>query len=74
MKLGNKLIFFLLITLLIGNFSVAEDQIISSPLINLNQIKPSFEDPDDKNETIIQNQNLKKKRKKIQYQIYHTLS
>ena len=64
MKLGNKLIFFLLITLLIGNFSVAEDQIISSPLINLNQIKPSFEDPDDKNETIIQNQNLKKKKKK----------
>ena len=51
MKLGNKLDYLIIIFFLkISSLSYAEDRIISSPLINLDEIKPSFEDTDEKNE------------------------
>ena len=60
MKLGNKFIFFLAI-LILSSKSFAQDQITSSPLINLNKIKPSFEEIEEKNEKQTLNQYLKEK-------------
>ena len=42
-------------------------KIISTPLINLKDLKPSFEELEEKNEIIINQQNIKEKRKKITY-------
>ena len=61
MKLGNKFIFFLAI-LILSSKSFAQDQITSSPLINLNKIKPSFEEIEEKNEKQTLNQYLKEKK------------
>ena len=63
MKLGNK--FFLIIILYISSFhfSIAEDKIISTPLINLDKIKPSFENLEEESDNLSLNQNLKKKEK-----------
>ena len=51
MKLGIShtliIIYFLSI-----NLSFSEEKITSSPLLNLNEIKPSFEELDEKNETV----------------------
>ena len=62
MKLGNKFIFFLLI-LLLPSKSFAQDQITSSPLINLNKIKPSFEEIEERDEKLPLKQYLKEKKK-----------
>ena len=65
MSLGNKKIKLLLITLftaLFVNYSFGEDRITTSPLINLEKIKPSFEESDE-NENLIKKQNIKKKKK-----------
>jgi hypothetical protein len=61
MKLGNKIIFFILFYFFLQNFSFSEDKIISSPLINLEKIKPSFENLNEEVENSITNQKLKKK-------------
>ena len=63
MKLGNKIfsIFFLLGMISI-KASFAEQKIILSPLMNIDDIKPSFEELDEKNENINSMQNLKEKK------------
>ena len=61
MKLGNKLIFILFFFYL--NLLVAEEKITTSPLINVEEITPSFEELDEENENILSNQNLKEKKK-----------
>ena len=43
MRAGNNFI-FLLLGFFNSSICFAEEKIISSPLINLNEIKPSFED------------------------------
>ena len=51
MKLGNSLFFMFFFILIFFNFqSKSDDKITSSPLINLESIKPSFEEQDAKNE------------------------
>jgi hypothetical protein len=69
MKLGNKTLilsikFFFLITYnLYGN-----EEISTSQLINIEKIKPSFEEVEEKNESSLQNQkdkDIKQKRKTI---------
>ena len=55
MKLGNKFLFILIIFFLISNNSFSEERIVSTPLINLEKLKPSFEEVD---ETIV-NENSK---------------
>ena len=61
MKLGNNLRFLLIfIFTALSNPSSAENEIVSSPLLNLDQLKPSFEDLENENENssdikIIQN-------------------
>ena len=63
MRLGNKINFFLILFFLSLNFSFAEDKIITTPLINLEKIKPSFEELNDENENLSTNQNIKEKKK-----------
>ena len=43
-RLGNKIILVLILILFFNNFSLSEDKISSTPLINLKEIKPSFEE------------------------------
>jgi hypothetical protein len=62
MKLGNKIIFFIILFFLQNNSTIAEDKISSTPLLNLNKIKPSFEDTNSERENFTTNQNLKKKK------------
>ena len=65
MKLGSKISTFLFIFFFIfNNFSFSEEKISTSPLINLDQIKPSFEELEDTSNSNVQKKNLKVKQKK----------
>tara|TARA_B100000575_G_C22946521_1_gene547567 strand:- start:75 stop:575 length:501 start_codon:yes stop_codon:yes gene_type:complete len=63
MKLGSKF-FILTISLLYLNYSYSEEKITTTPLINIDKIKPSFEELIDDNENISTSQNLKEKKNK----------
>jgi hypothetical protein len=65
MKLGSKsnFLFFFLFINYISCF--ADDKIISSELINLEKIKPSFEEIEELNNTNIKNELIKNKNKDI---------
>ena len=41
MKHGNKI--FLILSFIFTNFAIADEKITTSPLINIQEIKPSFE-------------------------------
>lgn len=60
MKLGNN--FFFIIFLVFYNYSFAEDKILSTPLINIENIKPSFEDTNEDNENFTTNEYIKNKK------------
>ena len=62
MNLGNKIFFIIIFFLTFKVSLLAEDKIISSPLINIDKIKPSFEEFVEENENISSNQNLKDKK------------
>ena len=62
MKPGFKII-FLFFFIISYNFSFAEDKIISSPLINIDEIKPSFEDLNEENDSLTKSKELKVKKK-----------
>ncbi len=66
MRLGTKINILIVATLfLITNIKiVAEEIITSSPLINLDKIKPSFEEFEEKNENPPVNQIIKEKKTK----------
>ena len=61
MKLGNKVLLILLIYFFFSNYLYPEDKIITSPLVNIDEIKPSFEELDDI-ENSISNEILKEKK------------
>jgi hypothetical protein len=61
MRPGNKII-LLFLFILMNNFSIADDKISSTPLINLDKIKPSFESPDDVKDNVSSNQNIREKK------------
>ena len=63
MKLGKQINLFLILFFLLTNFSFAEEKITSSPLINLDKIKPSFEELNIENDNFATNQNIKEKKK-----------
>ena len=64
MKLGNKYnLFLVLIFLFSYEISFTDDKITSSPLINLEKIKPSFDELNDEVELSLPGQNIKKKKK-----------
>ena len=62
MKLGNKNYFFLLLFFFYTNLLFAENKIVTTPLLNIEKIKPSFEELDEETENISTNQNLKEKK------------
>ena len=59
---GNKIFLFIFLCLIITNFSRSEEKITTSPLINIDEIKPSFEELDDKNESLSSDKKLKEKK------------
>ena len=62
MKLGNKINLILILYFISFNFSLSAEKITTSPLINIEQIKPSFELFDEKKENTSLNQNLRIKK------------
>ena len=62
MKLGNKVYQILILFFFFLNFSKADEKIATTPLINIEKIKPSFEELVDDNEKIPLSQNLKEKK------------
>ena len=62
MKLGNKFFLVLLLFFWPSFFLNAEQKIITSPLINADEIKPSFENLEEKNEDKLQYKKLKEKK------------
>ena len=69
MKLGNKILLIILSYLFSLNISVSEEKIITSPLINVDKIKPSFETTDAESENISSNERLKEKKNKFELKI-----
>ena len=64
MKFGNKIFFCIFSFFLTYSFSIyPEDTISSTPLINLDKIKPSFEAPEADEENINESKKLKNKEK-----------
>ena len=61
-KLGNKIYLILALFFISIKYSLAEEKIITAPLLNIEQIKPSFEELNDKNEVISDNKNLREKK------------
>ena len=63
MKLGNNISFILILYFIIFlGFANSEEKITTSPLINLEEIKPSFEEFDEDKETNSNNLNFKSKK------------
>ena len=62
MKLGNKIYLILFIFLISINFSKGEDKITTTPLLNIEKIKPSFEELNEDGDKNFTNQNLKQKK------------
>ncbi len=64
MKLGCKILITLLLTLVIENHLMyAQEKITSSPLLNIDQIKPSFDEQGENKENLTIDKSLKKKKK-----------
>ena len=59
MKLGNKIRLILIFLFISINLAFAEEKISSTPLINLEKIKPGFEVLEDISEKNLLDQNLK---------------
>ena len=66
MKLGNsKFILSIFLLFFYCSSSLAEDKILSSPLINLDKLKPSFEETDDSTNDSINNEVIQNKKKTL---------
>ena len=64
MKLGNsRFILSIFFLFFYNSTSLAEDKILTSPLINLNDLKPSFEDVDETTNNMIDNEVIQNKKK-----------
>ena len=62
MKLGNKIYLTIIIFFFSSNFSYGEEKIATSPLINVEDIKPSFEELEEVNENTLTIKDLKEKK------------
>ena len=65
MKPGNRLCLAAILYFILSNFTLAEEKIVASPLINVEKIKPSFEEPVQETDEIISNKKLKEKKSNI---------
>tara|TARA_B100000767_G_scaffold237674_1_gene232009 strand:+ start:377 stop:874 length:498 start_codon:yes stop_codon:yes gene_type:complete len=63
MQLGKKISIFFILFSFSYNFSFSEEKITTSPLINLEKIKPSFEELNEENENLTTNQSIKEKKR-----------
>jgi len=63
MKLGNKIFSIIIFFLISINISNSEEKITTTPLLNVEEIKPSFEELEEENENLEINKNLKVKKK-----------
>ena len=73
MNLGSKLIFALILLLIFSQNLFSENTITSSPLINLEKIKPSFEETDTQNDSLITNNEIKNKKKRSEINTSHAV-
>ena len=64
MKHGNKIILIFILYLFSININFAEEKITTSPLLNVEKIKPSFEELENEIEKNTNTQNLKEKKNK----------
>ena len=62
MKLGNNIYQIIILIFIFSNYLNANDKITTTPLINIEEIKPSFEELIDENENISSDKNLKEKK------------
>ena len=62
MRPGNRFQIILFLCIIPFKFLIAEEKIITSPLINIEKIEPSFEELEEENENIISGLNLKEKK------------
>ena len=62
MKLGNSIFYIIIILIFSFNLSNAEEKITTSPLLNVEEIKPSFEELEEVNENTQSIKNLKEKK------------
>ncbi len=71
MRLGNNFkSIFLIFSLFFFSNLLSEEKISSSTLLNLEKIKPSFEETDDKSENLGDTKNIQSKNKKIKTPSY----
>ena len=63
MKLGDRIYQIIIIFFLFLNFANADERIITTPLINIEEIKPSFDELNEENENLTTNKNIKEKKK-----------
>ena len=64
MKLGNRVNQIIILFFFLINFSNADEKISTTPLINIEKIKPSFEELVNENENISLDNSLKEKKNK----------
>ena len=62
MKFGSKIYLILSLYFFATNLSIAEQKITSTPLLNIDKIKPSFENLEEGNENTSSVMNLKEKK------------
>ena len=62
MNLGNKISLILILLIFSTNFSISEEKISTSSLLNVEEIKPSFEELEEISENFSSNKNLKEKK------------
>ncbi len=75
MKLGNKYFYLLLLNLFFFNsFLFSNEEILSSPLINLEKLKPSFEESIDNDQLINGNEVIQNKKKNIKKNVSKNIS
>ena len=73
MNLGNSLIIYFFLLIAIAFPVQSEDRISTSPLINLNQIEPSFENINEKNESSNNQKKIKERKKKSSLSSSHAI-
>ena len=74
MKLGKKFRKILILTIFLIPYSLlGENKIVTSPLLNLDKLKPSFENLEEKNDNLDAKKNLKNKKNIKKIINYHML-
>ena len=73
MNLGNSLIIYLFLLIAIAFPVQSEDRISTSPLINLNQIEPRFENIIEKNESSTNQKKIRERKKKSSLSSSHAI-